>query len=150
MLLGGCYQHDGPGHAGLSVLALVNTHSAAAIQYGYDRDFQAGEQTVLLLDVGASSTEAALVRFSTFNSTAARTYGYAALLRLRMPGRCNGPTYRACPHPCMLPALAVCAHAWKLQSSPLQSLPTDVQAASFGCVYACMDAATTHPTGCVQ
>ena len=57
------------------MLALVNTHSAAAIQYGYDRDFAGGEQTVLLLDVGATSTEAALVRYSTFNTSSARTFG---------------------------------------------------------------------------
>ena len=88
------------------MLALVNTHSAAAIQYGYDRDFQAGEQTVLLLDVGASSTEAALVRFSTFNSSAARTHGYACLLHAH--ACMQSPTHRGCLLTRMLACCSTC------------------------------------------
>jgi hypoxia up-regulated 1 len=60
---------DAASLAGLNVLALINGHSAAALQYGIERDFSGGkekEQLVLLFDVGASSTEAALVRFSAY------------------------------------------------------------------------------------
>jgi hypothetical protein len=32
--------------AGLNVLGLVNTHAAAALQYGIERDFSKKEQTV--------------------------------------------------------------------------------------------------------
>ena len=48
--------------AGMGVLALVNSHAAAALQWGLDRDFENRTETVVLVDVGAGSTEAALVR----------------------------------------------------------------------------------------
>jgi hypoxia up-regulated 1 len=72
---------DAASLAGLNLLAIINGHSAAALQYGIERDFSSssssgggkggdgnggGEQLVLLFDVGASSTEAALVRFSAY------------------------------------------------------------------------------------
>lgn len=37
---------DAASLAGLNVLALVNTHSAAALQYGIERDFSKKEQKV--------------------------------------------------------------------------------------------------------
>lgn len=46
------------------MLALVNTHTAAALQYGYYRNFENRTETVLLYDLGATSVSAALVRFS--------------------------------------------------------------------------------------
>jgi hypoxia up-regulated 1 len=69
---------DAASLAGLNLLAIINGHSAAALQYGIERDFSSGssgdkaregaggEQLVLLFDVGAASTEAALVRFSAY------------------------------------------------------------------------------------
>ena len=48
--------------ADLGVLALVNSHAAAALQWGLDRDFENRTETVAFVDVGAGSTEAALVR----------------------------------------------------------------------------------------
>ena len=48
--------------ADLHVLALVNSHAAAALQYGLDRDFENRTELVAFVDVGAGSTEAALVR----------------------------------------------------------------------------------------
>ena len=54
------------GHAGLNVLALINSHAAAALQYGIERDFTNKTEWVILYDMGATSTEAALVKFSSF------------------------------------------------------------------------------------
>ncbi|KAL0289332.1 UNVERIFIED_CONTAM: Heat shock protein 17 [Sesamum angustifolium] len=54
--------------AGLNVLALVNEHSGAALQYGIDKDFSNGSRHVVFYDMGASSTYAALVYFSAYNT----------------------------------------------------------------------------------
>ncbi|KAG8364527.1 hypothetical protein BUALT_Bualt18G0006400 [Buddleja alternifolia] len=54
--------------AGLNVLALVNEHSGAALQYGIDKDFSNGSRHVVFYDMGASSTYAALVYFSAYSA----------------------------------------------------------------------------------
>ncbi|KAH6776152.1 heat shock protein 70 family protein [Perilla frutescens var. hirtella] len=54
--------------AGLNVLALVNEHAGAALQYGIDKDFSNGSRHVVFYDMGASSTYAALVYFSAYNT----------------------------------------------------------------------------------
>ncbi|KAJ0565830.1 putative Heat shock protein 70 family [Helianthus annuus] len=54
--------------AGLNVLALVNEHSGAALQYGIDKDFSNGSRYVVFYDMGSSSTYAALVYFSAYNT----------------------------------------------------------------------------------
>ncbi|CAH9072916.1 unnamed protein product [Cuscuta epithymum] len=54
--------------AGVNVLALVNEHSGAALQYGIDKDFSNGSRHVIFYDMGAGSTYAALVYFSAYNS----------------------------------------------------------------------------------
>ncbi|KZV16615.1 heat shock 70 kDa protein 17-like [Dorcoceras hygrometricum] len=54
--------------AGINVLALVNEHSGAALQYGIDKDFSNGSRQVLFYDMGATSTYAALVEFSAYNA----------------------------------------------------------------------------------
>lgn len=54
--------------AGLNVLALVNEHSGAALQYGIDKDFSNGSRHVVFYDMGASSTYAALVYFSAYST----------------------------------------------------------------------------------
>ena len=51
-------------HSGLNVLALVNTHAAAALQFGYFRTFENKSETLLLYDLGSTSLSAALVKFS--------------------------------------------------------------------------------------
>ena len=64
--------------AGLNVLALVNSHVAAALQYGYYRSFEDRSETVLLYDLGATSVSASLVRFSgsaTANSSSTAAKG---------------------------------------------------------------------------
>lgn len=48
-------------------MALVNSHAAAALQYGIERDFAGRTEWVVLYDMGATSTEAALVKFSSFS-----------------------------------------------------------------------------------
>lgn len=54
--------------AGINVLALLNEHSGAALQYGIDKDFSNGSRHVIFYDMGAGSTYAALVYFSTYNT----------------------------------------------------------------------------------
>lgn len=55
--------------AGLNVLGLVNTHAAAALQFGIERDFTKKEQTVILYEMGSGSTQAALVKYSTYGKS---------------------------------------------------------------------------------
>jgi hypoxia up-regulated 1 len=59
--------HDAAGLAGLNVLTLVNSHAAAALQYGIERDFGGKHELVIFYDLGAKSAEAALVEFSSFD-----------------------------------------------------------------------------------
>lgn len=54
--------------AGINVLSLINEHAGAALQYGIDKDFSNGPRHVIFYDMGASSTYAALVTFSAYNS----------------------------------------------------------------------------------
>nr|KAJ0216236.1 hypothetical protein LSAT_V11C300115720 [Lactuca sativa] len=54
--------------AGLNALSLVNEHSGAALQYGIDKDFANGSRHVIFYDMGSSSTYAALVYFSAYNT----------------------------------------------------------------------------------
>ncbi|CAL5229767.1 g13152 [Coccomyxa viridis] len=58
--------YDAAHLAGLNVLALINSHAAAALQYGIERDFSNKTEWVILYDMGATSTEAALVKYSSF------------------------------------------------------------------------------------
>jgi len=53
---------------GLNVLALINAHSAAALQFGIERDFTKGDQKIILYDMGSGSTEVALVKYSTYTT----------------------------------------------------------------------------------
>ena len=65
------------------MLALINSHAAAALQYGIERDFTNKSEWVVLYDMGAASTEAALVRFSSFTIKEygkAKSYRWAAML----------------------------------------------------------------------
>ncbi len=52
--------------AGLNVLSLVNSHAAAALHYGIERDFTDKRESVVFYDLGAKSAEAALVEFSSY------------------------------------------------------------------------------------
>ena len=54
--------------AGINVLALINEHAGAALQYGIDKDFSNGSRHVIFYDMGSSSTYAALVYFSAYNA----------------------------------------------------------------------------------
>nr|XP_043607410.1 heat shock 70 kDa protein 17 [Erigeron canadensis] len=54
--------------AGLNALSLVNEHSGAALQYGIDKDFANESRHVIFYDMGSSSTYAALVYFSAYNT----------------------------------------------------------------------------------
>ncbi|KAK3155066.1 hypothetical protein QOZ80_2BG0198410 [Eleusine coracana subsp. coracana] len=54
--------------AGINVLALVNEHAGAALQYGIDKDFSNESRHVIFYDMGSGSTYAALVYFSAYNT----------------------------------------------------------------------------------
>lgn len=54
--------------AGLNVLSLINEHSGAALQYGIDKNFGNESRYVVFYDMGSSSTYAALVHFSAYNT----------------------------------------------------------------------------------
>lgn len=54
--------------AGITVLSLINEHSGAALQYGIDKDFSNASRNVIFYDMGSSSTYAALVYFSAYNT----------------------------------------------------------------------------------
>ena len=58
--------------SGVNLLSLVHTHSAAALNYGIERDFKNGTESVIFFDMGATSTEAALVEFSSYKK---KSYG---------------------------------------------------------------------------
>jgi hypoxia up-regulated 1 len=58
---------DAAGLAGLNVLGLINSHSAAALQFGIERNFENNTQTVVLYDIGSGSTEVTLVKYSTYS-----------------------------------------------------------------------------------
>eukprot|EP00891_Asterochloris_glomerata_P004630 jgi/Astpho2/4630/Aster-00203 len=57
---------DAAGLAGLNVLSLINSHAAAALQFGIERDFTDKVENVVLYDMGANSVEVALVKYSSF------------------------------------------------------------------------------------
>jgi hypoxia up-regulated 1 len=48
---------DAAGLAGLNVLSLVNSHAAAALQFGIERSFANTTEHVLFYDMGSSSTQ---------------------------------------------------------------------------------------------
>ncbi|XP_074558415.1 heat shock 70 kDa protein 17-like [Curcuma longa] len=54
--------------AGINVLSLINEHAGAALQYGIDKDFSNDSRYVIFYDMGSSSTYAALVYFSAYNT----------------------------------------------------------------------------------
>ncbi|KAL3679219.1 hypothetical protein R1sor_022175 [Riccia sorocarpa] len=53
--------------AGITVLALINEHSGAALQYGIDKDFANDTKHVVFYDMGASSLYAAVVYYSSYS-----------------------------------------------------------------------------------
>lgn len=53
--------------AGLTVLSLVNNHAAAALQHGITRNFANKTEHVIFYDMGASSVEVALIKYSSFD-----------------------------------------------------------------------------------
>ena len=48
--------------AGLNVIGLINSHTAAALQYGIERDFSNRTEHIVLYDMGSGSTEVALIK----------------------------------------------------------------------------------------
>lgn len=54
--------------AGLNPMGLINTHAAAALQYGIERDFTNRTEDVIFYDLGSSSVQVALVTFSAYDT----------------------------------------------------------------------------------
>eukprot|EP00897_Mesotaenium_endlicherianum_P006776 jgi/Mesen1/6126/ME000313S05248 len=54
--------------AGVNVMALINEHAGAALQYGIDKDFSNASRHVVLYDMGAASTYAAVVHYSSYTT----------------------------------------------------------------------------------
>ena len=59
--------------SGIKLLSLVHTYSAAALQYGIEKDFSNKTENVILFDMGATSTEAALVSFTSSQAPSGNT-----------------------------------------------------------------------------
>ena len=57
---------ESAGLAGLNVMGIINSHAAAALQFGIERDFTNKTQNLILYDMGSGSTEVSLVRFSSY------------------------------------------------------------------------------------
>ncbi|KAK9685044.1 hypothetical protein RND81_10G251200 [Saponaria officinalis] len=53
---------------GVNVLSLINEHAGAAVQYGIDKKFGNDSKYVVFYDMGASTTYAALVHFSAYDT----------------------------------------------------------------------------------
>lgn len=99
--------------AGVNVLALINSHAAAALQYGIERDFTNRSEWVVLYDMGAASTEAALVRYSSFS---VKEYGKAKTYRR---ARARAPA-SAAPQPRFAPLIGIAATCWGTPGSARQ------------------------------
>ena len=59
--------------SGIKLLSLVHTYSAAALQYGIEKDFSNKTENVILFDMGATSTEAALVSYTSSQAPSGNT-----------------------------------------------------------------------------
>ncbi|KAL6750263.1 Hsp70 protein-domain-containing protein [Haematococcus lacustris] len=51
---------------GVNIIGIINTHTAAALQFGIERDFANATKHVVFYDMGSGSTVVALVRFSSY------------------------------------------------------------------------------------
>ena len=69
---------DAAGLAGLNVLSLVNSHAAAALQFGIERSFANKSEHVLFYDMGSSSTQVTGSMPVTIVSTSWRSEHYDA------------------------------------------------------------------------
>jgi hypoxia up-regulated 1 len=59
--------------SGIKLLSLVHTYSAAALQYGIEKDFSNKTENVILFDMGATSTEATLVSYTSSQASTGNT-----------------------------------------------------------------------------
>lgn len=57
---------DAVGMTGMTLLSIMNTHAAAALQYGMERDFTGKSEDVIVYDVASTDVVAALVRYSAY------------------------------------------------------------------------------------
>ncbi|CAI7729649.1 unnamed protein product [Closterium sp. NIES-54] len=51
---------------GVNVMALIQEHAGVALQYGMDKDFSNGSRHVVIFDMGATSTYAAVIYYSAY------------------------------------------------------------------------------------
>eukprot|EP00210_Caulerpa_lentillifera_P001908 g1835.t1 len=55
--------------ADINVLAMINAHGAAALQYGIERDFNNVSQNVVIYDMGSNTIQASLVSYTAYEGT---------------------------------------------------------------------------------
>lgn len=53
--------------AGINLMGLINANTAAALQFGIEKDFANKTQHVIFYDLGSGSTVASLVKFSSYD-----------------------------------------------------------------------------------
>ena len=85
--------YDAADIAGLNILAEVSDISAAALQWGIDKEFTPEGTWTILYDMGATSVGAALVRYSTFEGKDAgkkKTHGQFEVKAVKWDESCGG------------------------------------------------------------
>ena len=85
--------YDAADIAGLNILAEVSDLSAAALQWGIDKEFTAEGTWTIVYDMGATSAGAALVRYSTFDGKEAgkkKTHGQFEIKAVSWDEACGG------------------------------------------------------------
>ena len=85
--------YDAADIAGLNILAEVSDLSAAALQWGIDKEFTPEGTWTIVYDMGATSVGAALVRYSTFDGKEAgkkKTHGQFEIKAVAWDESCGG------------------------------------------------------------
>ena len=85
--------YDAADIAGLNILAEVSDLSAAALQWGIDKEFTPEGTWTVVYDMGATSAGAALVRYSTFDGKEGgkkKTHGQFEIKAVAWDEACGG------------------------------------------------------------
>lgn len=54
--------------AGVNLMGIINSNTAAALQFGIEKDFADKTQHVIFFDLGSGSTIASLVKYSSYEA----------------------------------------------------------------------------------
>ena len=85
--------YDAADIAGLNILAEVSDISAAALQWGIDKEFTTQGKWTIIYDMGSTSVGAGLVRYSTFEAKEAgkkKTHGQFEVKAVKWDESCGG------------------------------------------------------------